>query len=171
MRKKEIRKITIQDIMDGTNMSRQSFYYHFRDIYDVIEWIGRTDFANQIAGRENQTVEEWTIQLFRVLEQERPFLERLVAEIEWPKLVPLMSEPIEVQMRSMLMGSDSAGKDSAAFEFSVHFLTNAYSYYLMDYIYHKKHKSDQELSEEVHGLVAMLDTMPMLRKMEHRMVG
>jgi hypothetical protein len=41
----------------------------------------------------------------------------------------------------------------------------------MDYIYHKKHKSDQELSEEVQGLVAMLDTMPMLQKMEHRMVG
>lgn len=34
---KEIRKITIQDIMAATNMSRQSFYYHFKDIYDVLE--------------------------------------------------------------------------------------------------------------------------------------
>ena len=39
MRQKSIRKITVQDIMDETGMKRQSFYYHFQDIYDVIEWI------------------------------------------------------------------------------------------------------------------------------------
>ena len=44
VRKKEISKITIQDIMDETHMSRQSFYYHFKDIYDVIRWIGMNDF-------------------------------------------------------------------------------------------------------------------------------
>lgn len=36
MRRKEISKITIQDIMNETHMSRQSFYYHFKDIYDVL---------------------------------------------------------------------------------------------------------------------------------------
>ena len=48
MKKKEIRKITIQDIMDATNMSRQSFYYHFKDIYDVLEWVARYDFSDRI---------------------------------------------------------------------------------------------------------------------------
>jgi AcrR family transcriptional regulator len=170
MRKKEIRKITIQDIMDGTHMSRQSFYYHFRDIYDVIEWIGRMDFTNQIACQEGQTMEEWVLQLFQVMDQERPFLERIVREMEWPRVVPIICQPIEEQMRTLLTNG-SGTSEVANFDFSVHFLTISYCYYLMDYIYHKKHKSNQELSEEVQGLVAMLDTMPMLQKMEHRMVG
>ena len=36
MKRKEISKITIGDIMEATGMSRQSFYYHFKDIYDVL---------------------------------------------------------------------------------------------------------------------------------------
>lgn len=32
MRHKEISKITIQDVMDETHMSRQSFYYYFKDL-------------------------------------------------------------------------------------------------------------------------------------------
>ena len=39
MKRKEISKITIGDIMEATGMSRQSFYYHFKDIPDVVEFI------------------------------------------------------------------------------------------------------------------------------------
>ncbi len=31
-------KITVKDIVDDCNISRQTFYYHFKDIMDVIEW-------------------------------------------------------------------------------------------------------------------------------------
>ena len=31
MKRKEISKITIGDIMEATGMSRQSFYYHFKE--------------------------------------------------------------------------------------------------------------------------------------------
>jgi hypothetical protein len=106
-----------------------------------------------------------------VLEQERSFLERLVTEIKWPKLLPIMNEPIEAQVRTLLLNSENSNRDSEAFEFSVHFLTNAYCYYLMDYIYQKKHRTDQELSEVVHSLAEMMNTTPVLHKMEHRMVG
>ena len=32
-------KITIQDIVDDCGYNRQTFYYHFHDIYDLIDWI------------------------------------------------------------------------------------------------------------------------------------
>jgi len=44
MRQKSIRKITVQDIMEETGMKRQSFYYHFQDLYAVIvDMLQRTD--------------------------------------------------------------------------------------------------------------------------------
>ena len=176
MRKKEIRKITIQDIMDATNMSRQSFYYHFKDIYDVLEWIERYDFAKRITCEENQTMEDWTLHLFHVLDEERPFFERVVNEIEWPKLLPSISAPIEEQIRAILTRYNRTGGSTEALNFCVHFVTTAYCYYLMDYVYHRKRKTDKELSDEVHSLLTMIDTKPMYHTMdlshaESRLVG
>ena len=34
--KKEINKITITDITDKCGLNRQTFYYHFKDIYDLL---------------------------------------------------------------------------------------------------------------------------------------
>ena len=34
-----IDKITIRQITDDCGISRAAFYYHFRDIYDLVEWI------------------------------------------------------------------------------------------------------------------------------------
>ena len=35
--KKELSKITISNITDDCGVNRQTFYYHFRDIYDLLE--------------------------------------------------------------------------------------------------------------------------------------
>jgi len=35
---KPYNKISISDITDGCGLNRQSFYYHFQDIIDVLEW-------------------------------------------------------------------------------------------------------------------------------------
>ena len=37
-KEKNIDKITVKDVVDECGISRQTFYYHFQDILDVIEW-------------------------------------------------------------------------------------------------------------------------------------
>ena len=39
LEKKTLDKITVKDITDDCGVNRQTFYYHFHDIYDLIEWI------------------------------------------------------------------------------------------------------------------------------------
>ena len=34
-----LENITIQDLVDDAEVSRKTFYYHFRDVYDLLEWI------------------------------------------------------------------------------------------------------------------------------------
>lgn len=36
--KKPVNKITINDITEDCSVNRATFYYHFKDIYDLIEW-------------------------------------------------------------------------------------------------------------------------------------
>ena len=44
MQKRPMKKISISDIVEGCNMNRQSFYYHFKDKYDLVNWIYYTEF-------------------------------------------------------------------------------------------------------------------------------
>ena len=35
---KPLSKITVTDITEDCGISRMTFYYHFKDIYDLVEW-------------------------------------------------------------------------------------------------------------------------------------
>ena len=35
---KPLHKITVSDITDDCGINRMTFYYHFKDIYDLVEW-------------------------------------------------------------------------------------------------------------------------------------
>lgn len=38
LERRNIDKITVKDLVDACGISRQTFYYQFRDIYEVIDW-------------------------------------------------------------------------------------------------------------------------------------
>lgn len=48
MAKYPMEKIKINDIVERCNMNRQSFYYHFKDKYDLVNWIFYTEFFAKI---------------------------------------------------------------------------------------------------------------------------
>lgn len=45
-REKNIDKITVKDLVEECSISRQTFYYHFQDLLDVIEWSTEQAFAD-----------------------------------------------------------------------------------------------------------------------------
>ncbi len=38
LKRKKLDKITVKELVDACHISRQTFYYHFQDIMDVVEW-------------------------------------------------------------------------------------------------------------------------------------
>ena len=56
--KKPVTKITISDITDDCGVNRATFYYHFKDIYDLIEWSCEED--SRIAANGNTTSVSYT---------------------------------------------------------------------------------------------------------------
>lgn len=49
LEKKSIEEITVTDLVEKCNISRQTFYYHFNDIYSMIEWIFRDNVSKSAA--------------------------------------------------------------------------------------------------------------------------
>ena len=50
MNTKTLDEITVKDIVTDCGVNRQTFYYHFKDIYDLIEWIYKTEAVESIEG-------------------------------------------------------------------------------------------------------------------------
>lgn len=53
LRNKSIDKITVSSLIEACGVSRQTFYYHFRDLMDVLEWLAQQD-AQKLAERSMQ---------------------------------------------------------------------------------------------------------------------
>ncbi len=54
MRQRPLSKITVGDICAACDMNRKSFYYHFRDKYDLVNWIFYTDFFEDYLQEEDE---------------------------------------------------------------------------------------------------------------------
>lgn len=55
MENKPFAKISVSDICEACDMNRKSFYYHFKDKYDLVNWIYYTEFITVAHLKEYQT--------------------------------------------------------------------------------------------------------------------
>jgi len=53
MTMKPINKISVREITEDCGYNRQSFYYHFQDIYDLLEWIIDEEIVSTMKGNDN----------------------------------------------------------------------------------------------------------------------
>lgn len=72
---KPIDKITINDLTSDCGISRMSFYYHFKDIYDLVEWACLEDGKRALQGKKTyDTWQEGLQQVFEAVLESRPFI-------------------------------------------------------------------------------------------------
>ena len=55
MAEKDFQKISVTDICEKCGMNRKSFYYHFKDKYDLMNWIFYTEFITMVTTKEMET--------------------------------------------------------------------------------------------------------------------
>ena len=72
---KPLNKITINDITEDCGISRMTFYYHFKDIYDLVEWACVEDAARALEGKKTyDTWQEGFLNIFRAVQDNKPFI-------------------------------------------------------------------------------------------------
>ena len=73
--KKPLDKITINNLTADCGISRMTFYYHFKDIYDLVEWCCLEDA--RIALQDKKTSSTWhegLLQIFDAVMENKPFI-------------------------------------------------------------------------------------------------
>ncbi len=72
---KPMSKITITDITNKCGINRQTFYYHFLDLPDLVEWICLEDADDAL--KNNKTYDTWQegfLSIFELIKKDKPFI-------------------------------------------------------------------------------------------------
>lgn len=75
LKEKPFNKISVNDITCKCEINRQTFYYHFCDIRDLVEWICIFDADNVL--KDNKTYNTWVdglLAIFKLLEEDKIFV-------------------------------------------------------------------------------------------------
>lgn len=59
-------KITVRDIVEAANINRNTFYYYYSDIYELLEEIFKMEFSEMIANHSNGF--RWLVGFSRMIE-------------------------------------------------------------------------------------------------------
>lgn len=72
---KPLDKITVIDIVEDCEVNRQTFYYHFKDIYDLVEWIYTSEATKALDGKKTyNTWQQGFLQIFQYVLDNKVFV-------------------------------------------------------------------------------------------------
>ncbi len=158
--KKPLNKITISDITDDCGINRMTFYYHFKDIYDLVEWACLEDATAALKG--NTTAETWQhgfLQIFYAVRENKPFILNVYHCVSREQveryLTPLTDQLLMHVIEEMAANMVVRDEDKA-------FIAQVYSYafvgLMLDWIKNNM-KADPEIlvdkfSQVIHGNVS-----------------
>ena len=157
---KPLNKITISDIADDCGINRMTFYYHFKDIYDLVEWSCQEDAAKALAGKKTyETWQQGFEQIFEAVLANKPFIMNVYHSVSREQvenyLYQLTYDLLEGVVEEQAAGMSVRPEDKA-------FIANVYKYafvgLMLDWIKHDM-KDDPniivaDLSVAIHGSVS-----------------
>lgn len=146
MAEKPLKRITIQDIVERSHMTRQSFYYHFQDIYEVLELICRYDLVDQIAYREEESFSHWMERLMEIVETNKWFYRKMLQDMDWERMSGYLKPAVEAQIRRLVSGmltEQETRSLSGGRELLIDFLTVSVIQYIFRYISSRKVQKEQ----------------------------
>lgn len=133
---KPLSKITISDITKDCGINRMTFYYHFKDIYDLVEWICIEETARAIDGKKTYaTWQQGFLQTFQMVLENKPFIANVYRSMNHEQ-IELYFYTITYDLLIGVVEEIAAGmtvKESDK-KFIAHFYTLAFVGLLLDWI-------------------------------------
>jgi probable dihydroxyacetone kinase regulator len=74
MKKEDLRKISVADIVHHCGINRQTFYYHFKDKYDLVNWIYYNEVVSVVSSKKS--FHDWSdvlLEILNIMKREKYF--------------------------------------------------------------------------------------------------
>ena len=152
---KDLNKITVQDIADDCGINRQTFYYHFQDIYDLVEWTCIEDTEKVL--KENRTYDTWQegfLAVFALAKKDKVFIDNIYRSVSLEMLeqylyrlvYPLLKNVVDEKSKGFPVRDEDK-------EYIAHFYKYAFVGVLLDWVRHDMSESPEAIVEKVSRIV------------------
>lgn len=126
LKEKTINKITIGDIAERCGINRQTFYYHFQDIIDLVEWICLEDADNALKNKNTYaTWQEGFIAIFELIREDKIFINNIYKSVSLETLMNYLYKLVYPIIYDVV---DERSKQYVTTEENKKFITNFYEY-------------------------------------------
>ncbi|MDO4405650.1 MAG: TetR/AcrR family transcriptional regulator C-terminal domain-containing protein [Eubacteriales bacterium] len=124
--KRPLSKITISDIANECGINRMTFYYHYRDVYDLIKTIADEDLKGALEGK--RTLADWqegVLKLMSVVKEDKAFYTNLYHSVERDRTIDYVYDLISELLKE---GVDQLPSTVRAPEADIQFIVDFYAY-------------------------------------------
>ena len=150
--KKSLSKITINDLTQACDVSRQTFYNNFRDIYDLVEWIYLKEVVTPIeSGKIYDKWQDALTSIFQYISENHVFVLNTYRSFGKGFLEKVLRQEIELFLSNQVFKKIEVTKEEAKqVEFSYSFYTYALVGVGLDWI-------EKQMPESVEELVGRIE--------------
>ena len=153
--KKPLTKITVSDIAEDCGINRMTFYYHFKDIYDLVEWSCLEDARQALA--EKKTYDTWQqgfLQIFEAVRKNKPFIMNVYRCVHREQVERYLSPLVDNLLLDII---EKAAAESALRDEDKQFIAQVYSYIfiglMLDWIRDDMREEPEKIVERLAKLI------------------
>lgn len=153
--KKPLTKITVADIAEDCGINRMTFYYHFKDIYDLVEWSCLEDARRAIDQKKTyDTWQQGLLQIFEAVQENKPFILNVYRCVHKEQVEKYLQPLVDKVLLDVL---NEAAKDIHVREDDKNFIAQIYSYVfigiLLDWIGDDMREEPQKIVDRLAKLI------------------
>lgn len=146
---KPLGKITVSEIAEDCGINRMTFYYHFKDIHDLVEWCFAEDLRRAMEGNPSfDTWQENFMNIFRLAAENKPLVMNVYHSVDKEQIfryiAPFVHRMVSESVEQRAAGMSVSGGDRK-------FIADFYEYALIGIILNW---IDRDMAEDPAAIVA-----------------
>ena len=155
LEQKPLNKITVTDIAKDCHISRHTFYYHFRDVYDLMEWTYRTEGERLLEGkRDYDNWRQGMAEIFRYIQDNQAMVQNALRSGSRDYLLPyLYQRTYELLFAVVEEKSSGRGISRDHKEFIANFYKHAFAGIVLDWVESDMEKNPADIMEDLDVLI------------------
>lgn len=151
---KTLDEITIKEIVDGCRLNRQSFYYHFSNINDIVLYMFSNEAKNAFSIRPNEEIKKCFIRALHYIDDNRKMFNNAFGSIDiniirqsyYSSIAKYVRDRVESVVTALPVTTNEK-------EFVIHFLSISVGSFIESWIYNEIKVSPEEAIDIVERLI------------------